>query len=64
MDCNNKDVYDSYDDYQEPHELLLNDLTCQTFHCSDEEAVGIVNDFVDKHSEILEFYDIEFLYSI
>jgi len=43
---------------------LIDLLMQQTFHHDDESARPIVDEFVKNHPEILDEYDIEYLYKI
>lgn len=43
---------------------LITMLMQQTFHHSDETAKPIVNEFIKNYPEILEKYELDFLYKI
>ena len=43
---------------------LITELMQQTFHHSDETAKPIVDDFIKRYPEILNKYELEFLYKI
>ena len=43
---------------------VLTSIMCSTFHMSDEEAKPIVDEYIEKYPELLDYYDKEWLYKI
>lgn len=43
---------------------VITNLMCSTFHMSDEEAKPIVDGYIERYPELLDYYEKEFLYKI
>ena len=43
---------------------VITSIMCSTFHMTDEEAKPIVDGYIERYPELLDFYDKEWLYKI
>jgi hypothetical protein len=43
-------------------ENLIDDICCATFHMNDEQAIYVIAEFLEKHPELLKYYDKEWYY--
>lgn len=47
---------------REEMEEIVNDIRCATFHCTDEEAKPIIDEYLDRYPQLLEFNTKEWYY--
>jgi hypothetical protein len=45
-------------------EEIINNIMCATFHMSDEEAIPIIDEFLLKYPELLNYHNKEWYYKI
>jgi hypothetical protein len=38
-------------------ETLLNDIRCAVYHMDDDQAIPIINNFIEHHPELLEVHN-------
>jgi hypothetical protein len=43
-------------------EEIIENIRCATFHMSDEEAIVIIDEFIDIYPELLKYHDTEWYY--
>lgn len=43
-------------------ELIIEDIRCATFHMSNEEAVPIIDMFLERNPKLLEYHDKNWYY--
>ena len=47
---------------KEELEIIIDDIRCATFHMNDEEAIPVINKFIESHPKLLDYHDKEWYY--
>jgi len=43
-------------------EIIIEDIRCATFHMTDEQAIPVIDEFLERYPELLEYHDKEWYY--
>ncbi len=43
-------------------ESIIDDIRCATFHMDDEQAIPVIDRFLESHPELLEYHDKQWYY--
>ena len=43
-------------------EAIIDDIRCATFHMDDEQAIPVIDGFLENHPELLKYHDKQWYY--
>jgi hypothetical protein len=43
-------------------EAIIDDIRCATFHMDDEQAIPVIDRFLESHPELLKYHDKQWYY--
>ena len=46
----------------EEFEIIINDIRCATFHMNDEEAIPVIDEYLIRYLELLNYHDRKWYY--